>query len=164
MCSTVTGIALTPTAEAIRDGWFHTGDQGEVDVKGNWKIVGRLKNLIIPTSGHNVSPEPLEQKLLSLLPEAEYAMVFGNGRKFLSAIISGNTTRERVEVALHALNQELPHYKQVRKFYLAPEPFSAENGLLTTNRKIKRAAIESLYRSAIDELYQDPATQITNRP
>lgn len=152
------------TAEAIRDGWFHTGDQGEVDVKGNWKIVGRLKNLIIPTSGHNVSPEPLEQKLLSLLPEAEYVMVFGNGRKFLSAIISGNTTRERVEVALHDLNQELPHYKQVRKFYLAPEPFSAENGLLTTNRKIKRAAIESLYRSAIDELYQDPATQITNRP
>ena len=79
------------TAEVIRDGWFHTGDQGEVDGKGNWKIVGRLKNLIIPTSGHNISPEPLEQKLLSLLPEVEYAMVIGNGRKFLSSIISGNT-------------------------------------------------------------------------
>jgi len=152
------------TAEVIKDGWFHTGDQGEVDGNGNWKVVGRLKNLIIPTSGHNVSPEPLEQKLLSLLPEAEYAMVCGNGRKFLSAIISGNATRERVEVALQALNQELPHYKQVRKFYLTPEPFSTENGLLTTNRKIKRAAIESLYRSAIEELYRDPATQIKDRP
>jgi long-chain acyl-CoA synthetase len=151
------------TAEVIQDGWFHTGDQGEVDAKGNWKIIGRLKNLLIPTSGHNISPEPLEQKLLSLLPDAEYAIVIGNGRKFLSAVISGNTTRENVESALVLLNQELPHYKQVRKFYLTPESFSTENGLLTTNRKIKRAAIEARYRSAIDELYRDPATSTTNR-
>jgi long-chain acyl-CoA synthetase len=142
------------TAEVIRDGWFHTGDQGEVDGKGNWKIVGRLKNLIIPTSGHNISPEPLEEKLLGLLPEVEYAMVIGNGRKFLSSIVSGNTARERVELALDTLNRELPHYKQIRKFYLTPEPFSVENGLLTINRKIKRAAIELRYRSAIDELYE----------
>ena len=151
------------TAEVIRDGWFHTGDQGEVDAKGNWKIIGRLKNLIIPTSGHNIIPEPLEQKLLSLLPEAEYAMVVGNGRKFLSAILSGNATKERMEMALVTLNQELPHYKQIRKFYLTPEPFSVENGLLTANRKIKRAAIESRYRNAIDELYRDPASLITDR-
>ena len=143
------------TAEVIRDGWFHTGDQGEVDAKGNWKIIGRLKNLIIPTSGHNISPEPLEQKLLSLLPEADFAMVVGNGRKFLSAILSGNATKEQIEMALFTLNRDLPHYKQIRKFYLTPEPFSVENGLLTTNRKIKRAAVESRYRGAIDKLYED---------
>jgi long-chain acyl-CoA synthetase len=151
------------TAEVIKDGWFHTGDQGEVDARGNWKIVGRLKNLIIPTSGHNISPEPLEQKLISLLPEAKYAMVIGNGRKFLSSIISGNTTRERVESALDTLNRELPHYKRIRKFYLAPEPFSVENGLLTINRKIKRTAIELRYRNAIDDLYQDLATVIRDQ-
>ena len=57
------------TAEVVRDGWLHTGDQGHVDEKGNWKIVGRLKDLIIPTSGHNISPEPIEQMILSVLPE-----------------------------------------------------------------------------------------------
>lgn len=151
------------TAEVIRDGWFHTGDQGEVDAKGNWKIIGRLKNLIIPTSGHNISPEPLEQKLLSLLPEAEYVLVIGNGRKFLSSIISGNTTSEHIEWALDTLNRELPHYKQIRKFYLTSEPFSVENGLLTTNRKIKRAAIELRYRNTIDELYKDSERIVSDR-
>ena len=152
------------TAEVIRDGWFHTGDQGEADEKGNWRIIGRLKNLLIPSSGHNINPEPLEQKLLSLLPEAEHAMVVGNGRKFLSAIISGSTSRELVEAALISLNQELPHYKQIRKFYLPPELFSVENGLLTANRKIKRAAVESRYQQAIDALYRDSTQGRDDRP
>ena len=73
---------------------------------------------------------------------------------FFPVSLVGIQTRERVEWALDTLNRELPHYKQIRKFYLTPEPFSVENGLLTTNRKIKRAAIELQYRSAIDELYQ----------
>jgi len=66
------------TAEMIENGWLHTGDQGEVDERGNWKIVGRLKNLIITSGGHNISPEPLEQMLLQALPETEQVMVVGN--------------------------------------------------------------------------------------
>src|SRR6201982_129614 len=53
------------TAKAIRDGWFHTGDQGEADAKGNWRIVGRIKNLIILGSGHNIAPEPIGDKFLA---------------------------------------------------------------------------------------------------
>ena len=48
------------TAEALRDGWFHTGDQGEVNAAGNWRIAGRIKNLIVLGSGHKISPEPIE--------------------------------------------------------------------------------------------------------
>jgi long-chain acyl-CoA synthetase len=145
------------TAEVVRDGWLHTGDQGHVDEKGNWKIVGRLKDLIIPTSGHNISPEPIEQMILSVLPETEQAMVVGNGRKFLSVIVTGNVPAERISAALEKVNQGLPHYKQVRKFHLSPEAFTVENGLLTANRKMKRAHIEARYRKEIDGLYQvDP--------
>src|SRR5262249_18401632 len=52
------------TAKVMRDGWFQTGDQGEVDAAGNWRIMGRIKNLIILNSGHNIAPEPLEDELL----------------------------------------------------------------------------------------------------
>ncbi|MFN8008180.1 MAG: AMP-binding protein [Terriglobia bacterium] len=145
------------TAEIIKEGWLHTGDQGEVDGKGNWRIIGRLKNLIIPTSGHNISPEPIEQLLLRELPEADYVMIVGNGRKFLSSLMSGIIPYERAQLAVDKVNQGLPHYKQIRKFYVVPEPFTVENGLLTSNRKIRRAIIETRYRQAIDELYLDSA-------
>jgi long-chain acyl-CoA synthetase len=143
------------TAEIIRDGWLHTGDQGQVDDWGNWKITGRLKNLIITSGGHNVSPEPIEQMILTALPEAEQVMVIGNARKFLSAIISGKAEAERVATALKRVNQQLPHYKQVRRFYLSPELFSEENGLVTANRKLRRGIIETRYRNEIDRLYSE---------
>ncbi len=66
------------TEKVLRDGWFHTGDQGEVDAAGNWKIVGRIKNLIILGSGHNIAPEPIEDKVLEQLPGASQVVVVGN--------------------------------------------------------------------------------------
>ena len=141
------------TANVLEDGWFCTGDQGEVDEKGNWKIVGRLKDLIIPSSGHNISPEPIEQMVLSALPEAEHVMAVGNGRKFLSVIVTGNLSPDRIESALNNVNQTLPHYKQIRRFVRSPEPFTVESGLLTANRKLKRGFIEAHFRSEIEALY-----------
>ena len=76
------------TAQALEDGWFHTGDQGEADASGNWRITGRLKNLIILSSGHNVAPEPLEETLAARLPEAQQVVLVGNQRAFLSALIT----------------------------------------------------------------------------
>src|SRR5574341_392146 len=56
------------TGQVLREGWFHTGDQGEVDGRGNWRIIGRIKNLIILNSGHNIAPEPMEDDLLRRIP------------------------------------------------------------------------------------------------
>jgi len=141
------------TAEILRDGWLHTGDQGQVDQRGNWKITGRLKNLIVTSGGHNVSPEPIEQMLLSAVSEADQIMLIGNGRKFLSAIISGKVAADRIETVLKRVNRQLPHYKQVHRFYLSPELFSEENGLLTNNRKLRRRVMEARDRKEIESLY-----------
>jgi long-chain acyl-CoA synthetase len=141
------------TAKALRDGWFHTGDQGEVDATGNWRIVGRIKNLIILGSGHNIAPEPIEEELLRNLPGALQAVLVGNGRGYLSAVVTGDVTRERVQDALDAVNPGLPHYKQVRAFHIYSEPFSIENGLLTANGKLKRDLIAARLKDEIEEMY-----------
>jgi long-chain acyl-CoA synthetase len=141
------------TAKALRDGWFLTGDQGEVDATGNWRIVGRIKNLIILGSGHNIAPEPIEEELLRNLPGALQVVLVGNGRGYLSAVMTGDVTRERVQDALDAVNRGLPHYKQVRAFHVYSAPFSIENGLLTANGKLKRDLIAARLKDEIEEMY-----------
>ena len=141
------------TAKALRDGWFHTGDQGEVDARGNWRIVGRIKNLIILGSGHNIAPEPIEEEVLRNLPGAQQVVLVGNGRGYLSAVVTGDVTRERVQAALDEVNAGLPHYKQVRAFYIYTQPFSIENGLLTANGKLKRDLIAARLKEEIEEMY-----------
>jgi long-chain acyl-CoA synthetase len=141
------------TAQALRDLWFHTGDQGEVNANGNWKIIGRIKNLIILGSGHNIAPEPIEDAILQTLPGAQQVVLVGNGRGYLSAIITGALKPEQVQTAIDLVNPSFPHYKQIRAFHIHPEPFSIENGLLTANGKLKREAIAARLRSEIEELY-----------
>jgi long-chain acyl-CoA synthetase len=142
------------TAEALREGWFHTGDQGEVNEAGNWRIAGRIKNLIVLGSGHKISPEPIENKIAMLLPSAQQVVVVGNGKGYLSVIVSGSVSSEKVQAALDAVNPELPHYKQVRAFFILPEAFSVENGALTVNGKLKRDVISSRLKSEIEDMYQ----------
>jgi long-chain acyl-CoA synthetase len=141
------------TAMALRDGWFHTGDQGEADATGNWKIVGRIKNLIILGSGHNISPEPIEDELLLNLPGAQQALVVGNGRGYLSAILTGPVTPQQAQAAVDAVNLAMPHYKQIRAFHVHAEPFSIDNGLLTANGKLKRDLITAQLRIEIEKMY-----------
>src|ERR1700679_3030585 len=116
--------------EVLRDGWFRTGDQGEKSAAGNWRIAGRIKNLIVLGSGHKISPEPIESAIAKLLPEAQQVVVVGNGRGYLSALVTGTVTSEKVQEALDTVNPDLPHYKQVRAFRVMPEAFSIENGSL----------------------------------
>jgi long-chain acyl-CoA synthetase len=142
------------TAEALRDGWFHTGDQGEMNVAGNWRIAGRIKNLIVLGSGHKISPEPIESAIAKNLPGAQQVVVVGNGRGYLSAIVTGDVTGEQVQSALDAVNPELPHYKQVRAFVVRAEAFSIESGLLTVNGKLKRDAIAARMKNEIEEMYR----------
>jgi long-chain acyl-CoA synthetase len=141
------------TAEVLRDSWFHTGDQGELDSTGTWKIVGRIKNLIVLGSGHKISPETLEDEIAHLLPNAQVVIV-GNGRGYLSAIVAGSVTGEQVQAALDSLNPQLPHYKQVRAFRLRQEPFSIDNGMLTANGKLKRDLISARMKTEIEDMYQ----------
>src|SRR6202046_2104649 len=146
------------TAKAIVEGWFHTGDQGDVDETGNWRITGRLKNLIILNSGHNIAPEPLEEELARHVPQAQRIILVGNQRSFLGALVtatsSNGLTDADVQFAIEHVNGDLPHYKQIRTFVILPEPLSVENGLLTTNGKIKRDAIAARFAAEIEQLYQ----------
>ena len=152
------------TAKVLRDGWFHTGDQGEVDASGNWRIIGRIKNLIILSSGHNVAPEPLEDELLRRFPGAQQVVVMGNGCSFLAAIITGNCSRSDVERILGEFNRDLPHYKRIRGFHVSAESFSVENGLLTANGKLKRDAIAARFRSEMDEIYATAGAVASAKP
>jgi long-chain acyl-CoA synthetase len=142
------------TAKALRDGWFHTGDQGERSAAGNWRIAGRIKNLIVLGSGHKLSPEPIENAIAKLLPEAQQVVVVGNGRGYLSVLVTGNVTSEKLQAGLDVLNLDLPHYKRVRAFHILKEPFSIENGLLTANGKLKRDAISARLKNEIEDLYR----------
>ena len=142
------------TAEALRDGWFHTGDQGEMDGSGNWRITGRVKNLIILGSGHKISPEAIEDEIGKSLPQAQQVVVMGNGRGFLCAVVTGDGKSEAIQATLDAVNQNLPHYKQVRAFCIRTEPFTVDNGLLTVNGKLKRDAIATRMESEIENLYR----------
>ena len=151
------------TAKVLHDGWFHTGDQGEVDATGNWKIVGRIKNLIILGSGHNIAPEPIEDKILHALPGAIQVVVVGNGRGYLTALVTGKVSSETTQAALDLVNPGLPHYKQVRAFHLVEEAFTIESGLLTANGKLKRDLIAERFRDEIDAMYEASKNHASNQ-
>jgi long-chain acyl-CoA synthetase len=141
------------TAEVLRENWFHTGDQGELDSSGTWRIVGRIKNLIVLGSGHKIAPETIEDEIAQQLPAAQQVVILGNGRGYLSAIVTGEVSAQQVQSALDAVNTELAHYKQVRAFCVRKEPFSIENGMLTANGKLKRDLIASRMSNEIEDMY-----------
>jgi long-chain acyl-CoA synthetase len=142
------------TAKALANGWFHTGDQGERTSGGNWRIIGRVKNLLILSSGHNIAPEPLEEKLAHCIPAAQQVVVFGHGRSFLSALVTGEVKKDRAESEIARLNATLPHYRQIRAFYIEPQPLTIESGLLTANGKLRREAIGAHFREAVESMYR----------
>lgn len=142
------------TARALKDGWFHTGDQGEVNSRGNWRISGRIKNLIVLNSGHKVAPEPMEEKIARLLPAAQHVVIVGNGRGYLCALISGPVEAAAAQAAVDAVNPDLPHYRQVRRFALIGDAISQENGLVAANGKLRRDAIRVRFAAEINHMYE----------
>jgi long-chain acyl-CoA synthetase len=142
------------TKAAFDDGWFRTGDIAEVDDDGYWRIVGRSKNLLVPSSGHNIAPEPLEQKVIETIEGVEQAVVVGHAKPYLGAIISGDVPQNQIDEGLRRINADLPHYRRIRKFIVAEQPFTIENGLLTANRKLRRQAIEQAFALQVEEMYR----------
>ena len=142
------------TAKVMHDEWFHTGDQGEVNVRGNWRIIGRIKNLLVLNTGHKFAPEPIEDRLAQFLPSAQHIVLIGNGRSYVCMLVTGKVDSTEVQSAIDAVNPELPHYRQIRNFKILPDAFTHESGLLTAMGKIKRDAVAKGYDAEINAMYE----------
>jgi long-chain acyl-CoA synthetase len=128
------------TAAAIRDGWLHTGDIGELD-RGYLRITDRKKDMIVLSGGENVSPAKIEGMLMAETEIAQ-AVVAGEGRSGLSALVVPAEGYDDVAVALavNRTNLRLSVTERIRKHALVP-PFTIENGLLTPSQKIRRVLV-----------------------
>jgi long-chain acyl-CoA synthetase len=168
------------TAEVIdSEGWFHTGDIGELDSEGFLSITDRKKELIINAYGKNVAPAPIENALKSSRFIGQ-AVVIGDRRKFLSALLvpdfealkpwaekQGAGTGSNEELLKHAtvralfakeveaVNANLASFEKVVAWELLPAEFTLETGELTPTQKVKRRVINQKYGSAIDRLYAE---------
>ena len=165
------------TKEVIYDGWFHTGDIGELDEDGYLKITDRKKHIIVTSGGKNIAPLPIEQ-LIAENNYVEQVMVAGEKKPFLVALIVPNfselesfaeerqlnwTTksdlvelkqvRQIYESLLRNISRQLAAHEKVRKFLLMQDPFTIENGYMTPTLKLKRKSISMAFQKEIDSLY-----------
>lgn len=135
---------------------FATGDLGRIDADGFVYVAGRAKNLLITSLGRNVAPEWVEGELLRQ-PAIAQACVAGDDRPYLTAVIVPRTPGADVTGAVASANAALPDYAQVRRHAVVAEPFTAANGLLTTNGRPRRDRILARHGALIASLYPAPA-------
>jgi long-chain acyl-CoA synthetase len=168
------------TAQSLQDGWFATGDLGEVDSDGFLRIIGRKKEILVTAAGKNVSPGPLEDRLRAF-PLISQCMVVGEGRPFVAALVtldeemlptwlaanglegltmeqarSHEQVRAEVQRAVDAANASVSRAESIRRFTILSEDFTTDNGLLTPSMKLKRGRISEQLRGEIEELYGRP--------
>ena len=152
------------TEAVLRDGWLHTGDLARIDEDGFIEIIGRKKDLLITSGGDNIAPAKLEA-LLTLQDEIDQAVVIGDRRPWLSAILvpaaqllETTTSSEQciaaLEHALKRVNDRLGPTEKIRKFIVHQIPFSTDNGLLTPTQKVRRQFVIDALRVEIDQLYR----------
>lgn len=135
--------------------WLPTGDLASIDSDGFVTISGRKKNLIISSFGRNISPEWVESELLAQ-PGILQAAVFGEGRPALAAVlVAPGLSNTELQQLVDNTNSKLPDYAHVKFFIRAVEPFSAGNGLATSNGRNKRLAIADIYQERINSLYKE---------
>ena len=140
------------TAAAIRDGWLHTGDIGELD-RGYLRITDRKKDMIVLSGGENVSPAKIEGMLMAETEIAQ-AVVTGEGRSGVSALVVAADGYDDVAVALaiNRTNHRLSVTERIRKHAVVP-PFTIENGLLTPSQKIRRVSVMRANAAALAGLH-----------
>jgi long-chain acyl-CoA synthetase len=164
------------TARVLRDGWLHTGDVGHLDEDGYLVITDRKKDIIINSGGDNIAPQRVEG-VLTLQPEIAQALVYGDRRPNLVALIVPSVEaikayarearvdpdpaalaedpgfRRRLDQAVNRANRELSAIERVRRYHVVPEPFSVDNGLMTPTLKLKRQEIYRRYADVLEGLY-----------
>ena len=151
------------TAMTIRDGWLYTGDLATIDDRGIVRITGRKKDLIITSGGDNIAPSKIEG-LLTLEKEVDQAVLIGDGKPWLAAILvpsedllNSVDDQKQVNATLNAVlkrvNESLNPAERVRKFILHNEPFTIDNGFVTPTQKIKRGLVIERFEEQINSLY-----------
>ena len=172
------------TAQAIdSEGWFHTGDIGEVDKDGFLKITDRKKDIIINAYGKNIAPQPLEA-LLKSSPYIGTPVLIGDRRKYLAALIVPNfekLERDTASMGIRAdsrealvkddrvkaifqneidrFNRNLDRQEKIRRFALLSRDFTIENDEITPSLKVKRKMIDKKYKDVIDQLFVDDGAE-----
>jgi long-chain acyl-CoA synthetase len=153
------------TADALRDGWMHTGDVAAIDADGYVTIVDRKKELIINAAGKNMSPANIERALKSAGPLIGQACVVGDRRPYNVAllVLDPDTAAgldpehpqvvARVQAEVDAANACLSRVEQVKRFALLPGEWLPDSDELTPTMKLKRRPIEAKYATRIEELY-----------
>ncbi len=167
------------TQQAFADGWFKTGDIGNLDAEGFLSVTDRKKDLIKTSGGKFIAPQPIENALKHNPLIAE-AAILGDKRKFCAVLIAphfpiledwaranqvGFASREELvrnarvcelyEGIVVDLNRDLAQFERLKKVLLIAEEFSADNGLLTASMKLRRRAVEERYRGRIEEMYAE---------
>lgn len=164
------------TQEVLRDGWLHTGDVGHFDEDGHLVITDRKKDIIVNSGGDNLSPQRVEG-ILSVEPEIGQAMVYGDKRPHLVAVLvpdadwlttwahergrSGDLAALKDDTEFHRalasvldrVNGKLNNIERVRRFLIADEPFTIDNDLMTPTMKIRRHKIREIYGARLEALY-----------
>ncbi len=164
------------TRQTIRDGWLHTGDIGLIDADGYIKITDRKKDFIKNSGGDMIAPARVEG-VLALQPEIQQAMAYGDQRPHLVAVIVPNSDaakawaeahgrpfdlaalakdkgfRAMIDKAIERANAQLALPERVRRFVIAPEPFTIDNGLMTPTLKVRRHKVRETYGRELEALY-----------
>jgi long-chain acyl-CoA synthetase len=165
------------TSQVLRDGWLHTGDIGLIDRDGFLQITDRKKDIIVNSGGDNVAPQRVEG-ILVLQPEIDQAIVYGDGRPHLVALIVPDAEFAKAYARTHGLQPELAqlvqhkHFERalgeavtraneslsvierVRHFRLMAEPFTIEKGTMTPTLKLKRQLIYGVHKGLFESMYQ----------
>ncbi|HVV30550.1 MAG TPA: AMP-dependent synthetase/ligase [Mycobacteriales bacterium] len=166
------------SAEALVDGWFHTGDIGELDDDGFLRITGRKKEILVTAAGKNVAPAPLEDRIRSH-PLVSQAVVIGDNEKFVAALITldadalgpwkrahdkpdAATAAEladdpdlhsEIQHAIDQANESVSHAEAIKAFRVLPVDFSEQDGTLTPSMKVKRNVVMSTYKQEVAAIY-----------
>ena len=167
------------TAETLNDGWLHTGDVGELDAEGFLRITDRKKDIIVTAGGKNVAPQNIEAHIKNA-PFVSQVMVYGDNRKFLTALITLEedgirkwadqkgiryaTTAELTQNAevyklldgiIQEKNRTLASYETLKKFAILERDLTVEDGDLTPSLKMRRKEVTRKYQDLLDSFYSE---------